>query len=339
MSTSQVPVKELVFQIILNILVFIFFAFDRRLPGIETHQILFYLNYAIAGLILNYVLLPRYLYTSKYWQFTVGTLLIVALVICVEEFILEQIFYPDTRGRRFLGVFYNLLSTLPTLTILVGFKFAWDALRKQREVLELRNSVKESELQYLKSQINPHFLFNNMNNLYAYAVEQSAKTPELILELSSVLRYMLYECKAPYVPLQKEIEHLENYINLSKLQIEGRGNVFVNIGSIPPNYRIAPLILTVFVENAFKHSTSSQTGNIKIKIGVTVNENGQLKFSCDNTFLTQTNTESLDSGIGLENVQKRLELMYPNSHHLNIETTDDQYKTALRIDLDKTPNP
>lgn len=336
MSTLNVPLQELLFQIVLNILVFIFFAFDRRIPGIEAHQLLFYLNYAIAGLIINYVLLPRYLYKSRYLLFTVFMLLIVALVIYVEEFVLEQIFYPDTRGRGFLGVFYNLLSTMPTITILVGFKFAWDALKKQREVLELRNSVKESELQYLKSQINPHFLFNNMNNLYAYAVEQSTKTPELILELSSVLRYMLYECKAQYVPLHKEIEHLENYINLSQLQIEGRGNVFVNIGAIPSNYDIAPLILTVFVENAFKHSTSSQTENIKIKIDVNVNENGRLYFLCENTYLTQTNTESLDSGIGLENVKKRLELMYPNSHSLNILTKYDQYHIDLRIDLAKT---
>lgn len=336
MYTSRLTQKELLFQLVLNSVVFVFFAFDRRLPGIEAHQIFFYLNYAVAGLVINYVLLPKYLYKNRYGPFVVFTLVVVALVILVEEAFLEQIFYPETRGKKFLGVFYNLLSTLPTITILVGFKFAWDALTQQHEVLKLRNLVKESELQFLKSQINPHFLFNNMNNLYSYAVEQSPKTPELILELSSVLRYMLYECKAQFVPLKKEIEHLENYINLSKLQIEGRGKVTVATGSFPTNYRIAPLILTVFVENAFKHSASSQTGNIEIEVRVKVDENGRLKFMCNNTYVQQSNTESLDKGIGLENVKKRLELIYPNSHTLTLHSENNRYKVEVTIDLNKT---
>lgn len=335
-STTHSTINELLFQVILNIIVFVFFAFDRRLPGIEPFKFFFYLNYAIAGLIINYYLLPRYLYKARYWEFAVYTLVVVAIVIFVEEAFLEQIFYPDTRGRHFSSVFITLLGTLPTVTILVGFKFAWDALTKQREVLELRNSVKESELQFLKSQINPHFLFNNMNNLYSYSVEQSPKTPEIILELSSVLRYMLYECKERYVPLKNEIEHLENYINLSKLQIEGRGNVSVEIGNILSNYRIAPLILTVFVENAFKHSASSQTDNISIIVKASMDENGVLHFICNNTFLSQSNTENLDSGIGLENVRKRLQLIYPNSHNLEIKTENETYKVELKIDLSKT---
>lgn len=335
-STAQLPMKELLFQVVLNSIVFVFFAFDRRIPGIEAHQFFFYLNYAIAGLIINYFLLPRYLYKNRYWEFAIYTLVLIAIVIFVEEAFLEQLYYPDTRGKKFLGVFYNLLSTMPTITILVGFKFAWDALTKQREVLELRNSVKESELQFLKSQINPHFLFNHMNNLYSYAVEQSPKTPDLILELSSVLRYMLYECKARFVPLKKEIEHLEHFINLSKLQIEGRGEVNVEIGSIPLNYSIAPLILTVFVENAFKHSSSSQTDDISIDVKAHVDEKGRLNFRCKNSYLTQSNIESLDSGIGLENVRKRLELIYPNSHNLEIKANENLYSVNLVVDLSNT---
>ncbi|MGC1632445.1 MAG: histidine kinase, partial [Gelidibacter sp.] len=321
---------------ILNITVFVFFAFDRRLPGIEPYKVFFYLNYAIAALIINYVLLPRFLYQNRYWEFAVYTFVVAIIVIFVEEAFLEQIFYPDTRGRKFSSVFVTLLSTMPTITILVGFKFAWDALKKQREVLALRSSIKESELQFLKSQINPHFLFNNMNNLYSYAVEQSPKTPEIILELSSVLRYMLYECTASYVPLKKEIEHLENYINLSKLQIEGRGYVNVEIGTIPSVLHIAPLIITVFVENAFKHSASSQTDNISIEVKVRIDDEAVLHFMCQNTYLTQSNTQNLDEGIGLENVKKRLHLIYPNSHKLNIISKNDLYKVDLTIDLNKT---
>lgn len=335
MSTAYSPGKELLFQIILNITVFVFFAFDRRLPGIESHKIFFYLNYAIAALVISYVLLPRFLYKNRYWEFAVYTLVVAVVVIFVEESFLEQIFYPDTRGRKFSSVFFTLLSTMPTVTILVGFKFAWDALTKQREVLKLRNWVKESELQFLKSQINPHFLFNNMNNIYSYAVEQSPKTPEMILELSSVLRYMLYECTASFVPLKKEIEHLENYVNLSKLQIEGRGQVNFEVGSMSFEYRIAPLILTVFVENAFKHSASSQTNHIVIEVDVRMDGPGIFYFRCYNTYLSQSNTQHLNTGIGLENVKKRLQLIYPSSHLLKIKNENGFYEVNLTVDLNK----
>lgn len=333
--TAYYPVKELLFQVILNITVFVFFAFDRRLAGIEPFKVFFYLNYAIAALIISYFLLPRYLYKNRYWEFAVYTLVVSICVIFIEESFLEQIFYPDTRGRKFSSIYITLFSTMPTITILVGFKFAWDALNKQREVLELRNFVKESELQFLKSQINPHFLFNNMNNLYSYAVEQSPKTPEIILEFSSVLRYMLYECRATYVPLTKEIEHLINFINLSKLQIEGRGQAVVDINTIPSAYRIAPLILTVFVENAFKHSASSQTNDISIEAKVQVDPDGILHFTCKNTYLAGSNTQDLDAGIGLENVKKRLQLIYPDSHKLMISSENGYYKVSLTIDLNK----
>lgn len=336
LNSIQLSVQEVIFQVFLNIIVFVFYAFDRRIPGIEIHQLFFYLNYAIAGLIINYYLLPNYLYKNKYIAFIAYVTVIVGLVIFVEEAFLEQIYYPDTRGRKFLGIFYNLLSTMPTITILVGFKFAWDALTKQKEVQQLKISVKESELQFLKSQINPHFLFNNMNNLYAHAVEQSPKTPEIILELSAVLRYMLYECKAKFVPLSKEIQHLENYINLNRLQIEGRGHVCFSTQVAATNYQIAPLILLVFIENAFKHSASSQTENIKIEIQVNLTNKGILQFTCNNTYLEQTNTESLNSGIGLLNVKKRLNLIYPNLHKLNIVKRNNWHKVNLQINLTKT---
>lgn len=334
-SATRFPMKELLFQVVLNVIVFVFYAFDRRLPGIEMHQIYFFLNYAIAGLLINYVLLPRFLYKNRFWEFAVYLVLVVAMVIFVEEAFLEQIFYPDTRGKRFLGVFYNLLSTMPTITILVGFKFAWDALNQQREVQQLKNSVRESELQFLKSQINPHFLFNNMNNLYAHAVEQSPKTPDIILELASVLRYMLYECKARFVPLNKEIAHLEDFINLSKLQIEGRGHVNFSSNITNSSYRIAPLILTVFIENAFKHTASSQTKNIEIDISIDLSTQGVLYFECTNSYHQQTNVKSLDKGIGLNNVKKRLALIYPNLHQLTISTANNLYKVNLSIDLNE----
>ena len=222
---------------------------------------------------------------------------------------------------------------MPVITILTGFKFGWDALVKQREVDELKSIVKESELQFLKSQINPHFLFNNLNNLYAYAVEQSPKTPGIILELSGVLRYMLYECREKYVPLKKEIEQLNNFIQLNELQIEDRGKVSFIAENIKETYQIAPLILMVFVENAFKHSTASQSDNIIINVAITLSDNGILDFVCENSYHKEKNTESLARGIGLENVVKRLELLYPDAHHLGIYDENNFYKVHFPLSV------
>lgn len=328
--------KEVIFQIVLHLLVFIFYSFDRNQPKIEFHQFIFFLNYAFAALIINYFLLPRFYYHKKPFQLLAYMLVVIAAVILVEELVLEKIYFSDSRGQRFSNVFYTLLDILPVITILSGFKFAWDALGKQREVEELKAAVKESELQFLKSQINPHFLFNNLNNLYAYAIENSPKTPEIILELSGVLRYMLYECKEQYVPLTKEVEQLKNFIKISELQIEERGQVNYTTQNIQSGYRIAPLILSVFIENAFKHSTASQSDKILIDVNIQLSEKGILEFICKNSFQPQSNTDNLSNGIGLKNVQKRLELLYPNAHQLNIQNHENLFEVWLSVDLNKT---
>lgn len=336
-ASYRLSIYEVIFQVLLHAMVFVFYAFDHRCSHgaaqVELSEVVIFMNYVVAAAVINYFLLPKYLYKQKYWHFGVYVLVIVASVIFIEEAVLEKIFYPTTKGTNFPGIFFNLTDAMPTITILAGFKFAWDALTKQREVELLQMAVKESELQFLKSQINPHFLFNNLNNLYAHALEQSPQTPDIILELSGVLRYMLYECMDEYVPLPNEIAQLENFVNLSKLQFEGRGEVSFTSGNIRAHDKIAPLILSVFVENAFKHSGSSQSDNIQIAIHIEQNEEGFLFFTCENTFSIESNTSDLSKGIGLENVKKRLKLIYPNAHTLHIGVIENRYKVELKIDL------
>ena len=190
-------------------------------------------------------------------------------------------------------------------------------------------------MQYLKSQINPHFLFINMNNLYSYALEKSDKTPEIILELSGLLRYMLYECKEKFVLLEKEIEHIKNFVNLYKPQIEDRGKVNLELKGIIKNEKIAPLILIVFIEKAFKHSQSSQSGNIQIDINIRIEDDGKFYFQCSNSYHQTTDIEKLDRGIGLRNVKQRLSLIYPNAHTLSIKDQNDLYEVDLLIDLNQ----
>lgn len=324
---------ELVFQLALHSVVFIFFSFDKNKPAIEFHQLVFYANYAIAATIITYILLPGLFYKKKYLLFIISFLLITIMVILIEEYVLEQIYFPDTRGRRFQGLFYGLLDVLPIITILSGLKFAWDLIQKQRELEDMKALMQESELSFLKSQINPHFLFNNLNNLYSYALEGSSKTPEIILGLSSVLRYMIYECRSEFVPLRNELEQLENFVQLSELQVEERGEVVFEMPSSIPDRKIAPLIFMVFVENAFKHSLSSQKDHISIKIKVSFDQDGILNFTCFNSHRQEANNESLSKGIGLVNVRKRLEMIYPAKHQLIIESRTDEYFIKLRLDL------
>lgn len=335
-DTAWASSKEVIFQIVLHLLVLVFYSIDRREPEITVQEIAFYLNYVFFTFFISFYLLPKFYYKKKYLQFSIGVLLAVTLVILVEEMFLESIFYPDTRGKVFGGLFNTLAQVLPVMAILSGFKFAWDASGKQREVDQLKLAVQESELQFLKTQINPHFLFNNLNNLYSYAIENSPKTPDIILELSGVLRYMLYECREKYVLLTKEVEQMENYVKLSEMQIEERGTVNFSSKNIQPNFKIAPLILMVFIENAFKHSTASQSENISIDISLELSDNGKLNFNCKNSFQPQSNTDNIANGIGLENVKKRLKLLYPDAHKLDIQKNQTHYKVNLKLDLNQS---
>ena len=332
-NQNNTILQERFFHVLFILIVFLFYSFDREHPLLELNEIVFFLNYACAAFIINFFLFPKFIYKKKYGYFALYVTILLGCVIVIEELVLEKIFFKDTRGGNFSNIIFTLIDILPPIIVLSGFKIAWDAVARQKEVDELKLMVQESELEFLKTQINPHFLFNNLNNLYVYAIENSPKTPEIILALSSILRYMLYECKVAYVPLNKETEQLQNFVELGELQIEGRGSVLLNNEIVQNSYKIAPLILIVFIENAFKHSASSLTEDILIEIGLKINPEGKLIFSCKNSFQDQSNTQNLSHGIGLKNVRKRLDLIYPNAHKLNIITSDDFYTVELELEL------
>ena len=154
--------KELLFQIVLHVLVLLFFSFDRNTGSIVVHRAIFLLFYALATVGVTYYLMPKFLYKKKYWQFFLGSAIVVSIVIVIEEVVLEPIIFPGTkRADTFPGVYVSLLGILPVMFILSGCKFGWDALKKQAQIDELETTIQESELQFLRSQINPHFLFNN----------------------------------------------------------------------------------------------------------------------------------------------------------------------------------
>ncbi len=324
--------KEILFQIIVHIIVFVFYALDRNADAIQPYRYAYFINFAIAAGFINYIAIPYFYKKKNTVLFLIVVFLFILIAGLIEEFVLEKIFFPGPRSES-VQILWAFKSIIPIVSILTGIKLGWDAITKNKEVERLEHVVRESELQFLKSQINPHFLFNNLNNLYAYALEGSSKTPDIILELSGLLRYMLYECKEKYVPLSKELSQIGNFVNLNELQIEDRGEVSLKINSISGSYDIAPLILIVFIENAFKHSQSSQSDKININIEIDCSDNGQLHFRCSNNYQILSNTEKLDKGIGLANVQKRLDLLYPDRHDLKITSDGTQYEVNLSINL------
>ena len=285
-------------------------------------------------MIINYVLLPKLFYKKKQFLFFIFFSILTVLIILVDEFVLEQIFYPDTRGKYFPGIAFTLLETLPIIFIIVAFKFVWDFNTKQNEINNLKSLVRENELQFLKSQINPHFLFNNLNTLYSYAIENSPNTGATILQLSSVLRYMLYDCKEDYVLLSKEIKNFKDYCSLNELRLGSRGNVsFKTDIKSDENTAIAALILMVFIENAFKHSSISQSENIEIEISIETTQKRVLTFHCKNNYLPLAKKDTEATGIGLENVKKRLKHLYPDAHNLQIVEDQKSYEVVLTMQL------
>jgi len=207
------------------------------------------------------------------------------------------------------------------------------ATKIARDSFLRRQQNKEAELQLLKGQLNPHFLFNTLNNLYGLSVIKSDKLPNLMLKLSDLLRYSLYETKEILVPLENEIKYLENYISLEKIRLEDKTEIqFEKTGDFADK-KIAPMLLIVFVENAFKHLDIT---NKNSKVIVEINSvNKQLIFNCKNTFDVNANQnlEKGKSGIGLQNAKKRLDLIYPNKHQLKIETNNNNYTVNLKLDL------
>ena len=198
-----------------------------------------------------------------------------------------------------------------------------------------------SELQLLKAQVHPHFLFNTLNNIYSFSLENSPKTPGLILKLSSLLSYMLYDCKAEEVSLEKEIEIMKNYIDLEKERYGNKIDISVNIeGDIKDKF-IAPLLLVPFLENAFKHGISEQLETPWLSIDINVK---QFILSCKIVNSKDEITPVSKSGIGIQNVKQRLRFLYPGKHELKLTDEGAFFVVSLVIELvnyriDQTPSP
>jgi sensor histidine kinase YesM len=207
-----------------------------------------------------------------------------------------------------------------------------DARRKEKERLSLTNENLSTEMKFLKSQMNPHFLFNALNNIYSLAQRQSEKTALLVLKLSSMLRFIVYETDAGKIPLQNEVDYIRNFVEFQKIKLEEEPRLEINLEDVRPDVKIEPMLLFPFVENAFKHSNIDDTANGWIQMKLEYN--GQtIRFSCANSKPPRDISKDKVGGIGIDNVKKRLSYLYRGRHHIDIKDEADRFEVLLEINL------
>jgi len=232
-------------------------------------------------------------------------------------------------------VFYSSISVYTIAAIAAIIKLLKQWFTTQQINQSLKQEKLAAELKFLKAQIHPHFLFNTLNNLYALTLKKSAKAPEVVLKLSDLLDYMLYECNVSKVGLDKEITMLENYIELEKIRYGDDLTVDFQIDKASKSVLISPMLLLPLVENAFKHGVSAEINSKWIKINLETN-NGSLQFSIENSKdpKSTNNKETYTEGIGLKNVIRRLELVYKDVHELKVSDNGDSFIVVLKINME-----
>ena len=285
------------------------------------------------------LLYKRWVPRKKYFLFLfTGTLLWISFVI-MRSFLMKTMLHSIPNVAN-LKIDQIILSNLPTYYLfyifVVVFKYLKDLFFIQYRHNQQQKLQMHFELENLKAQISPHFLFNTMNNFYGLAVDNSKRLPDLMIRLSDLLRYSLYETKQEKVSLKDEIGYLRNYIELEKIRLESNLNIEFKVSVVnPEKYQIAPLLLIVFIENAFKHARNILNEAIFISINIYVSEDGILNFTVKNNFNANAKNDFVtEKGIGLENAKKRLDVIYPNENHLLIIDHNERfYNVGLTIHL------
>ncbi|RYU89632.1 histidine kinase [Mucilaginibacter terrigena] len=331
---------QIFWHVLFWVSVITFFVFVAHNGGKSTMQSLLII-FVVFGIVniglfyLNYlVLIPQFLDKKKY---KIYALCVIAAIIAVglSKFGLAVIFKPLTYVRmgKAIGFWQYSFSTSFTSIVFVFLstvlKFTIDWFMNGRIQRDLENQRLSAELSFLKSQINPHFLFNSLNSIYSLAYQKSDTTPEAILKLSEIMRYMLYECNDNKVELTKELQYLQNYIDLQKIRFGNKAFINFDVTGEVTNQHIVPLLLISFIENAFKHGIANDAlSPIKLKINL---EEGNFYFFIQNK--KHTHNRDASGGIGLANVRRRLDLLYPGKYNLDIRDEADTYTCQLSLVL------
>jgi two-component system LytT family sensor kinase len=317
--------------------------------GAEFFWAMAYLPLKIAAAyFVLYFVIPRYFLQKKYVTATIITGLAILIAAVFQRVLDYHYFYPMYHHEWMSGGVFNIskilkttLSIYPAVALAAFIKITKYFYSEESKSKELRQEKLQAELNFLKGQIHPHFLFNTLNNLYALTLKKSENSPEVVLKLSELLSFMLYECNSRTVPLSKELKLIENYIALEKIRYDDRLTItYETEGDVSKN-QIPPMLLLPFVENAFKHGTSDSIDEVWVDIHIKV-EGRSLSLSVNNSNgydTVEKNEFDYQKGIGLKNVHRRLELLYEDHYTLETNDTEHQYSVSLTIELDELLDP
>jgi sensor histidine kinase YesM len=313
------------------------FTFSGVSASDIVYTLLFHISLA-AGVYINLLwLIPSFFQPRRFIYYVVlfagVAVLCTYLNILTFEKIADVLFpgYYFISYYEFRDIFQFVFIYMSAATLLKLSKAWFDIREKERRINQLEREKTEAEMTALKSQVDPHFLFNNLNNLYSLALDGDKRTPELILKLSQTMQYMIYECSDKYVPLEKELEYIANYLDLQRLRSDERARIVLNVEGTASSRQVAPLLFIPFIENGFKHGVKGTAEAPFIHISFHI-EGDELDFRVENNkgrpdeFLRKKH-----SGIGLQNIRRRLELLYPGKHELNIREDDEKFCVHLRL--------
>jgi hypothetical protein len=305
--------------------------------------LLFLPQHMVLSYGIMYLILPRYIIKNRYWEGLAGIAVLILIAALMSP--LTQTFLILPLRKAFdapvnpKNVFHSFMGGLRGSMTVAGFAVAiklvkyWYFKKVENEILE-KEKLK-AELQILRAQLQPHFIFNTLNSIYSLSLKKSEQTPEAILKLSELMRYMFAECNGVTISLKKEIESLHNYIELGKTRFRERLDISVNISGDFENKKIAPLLFLPFLENSFKYGTVELLDHAWISLDLAVRDT-QLKFKLVNgKSPMHGDTDLISNGVGLTNVKKRLTMLYPNAHELRINEDADTFIVLLTLQLEK----
>ena len=331
--------KRYLFQLLfwLGVWSLVWLSVGLELRFIRANGLSFVLQVFLLFVVIYYAV-PKFLLKKKYIYFLLS---IVPLILLAAY--LGTIIGPDPMRRASsapIGAGPPLMASrsfrqllilsIPCLSAILVETFAYAQQKEKSEILSRMELVK-SELKFLKMQINPHFLFNALNNIYALSVTNSEKTQEGISTLSLMLRYVLYDCEQPAVPLQKELEYITNFIDLFKLKSSESFNITFTEEVEDAERLVPPMLFVPFIENAFKHSGIEKRGSSFVDIYLKSKDN-IIEFSVENSLTSELQVKDEQGGIGLQNVRKRLNILYPQTHQLDIRR-EGTFKVDLKMKL------
>jgi sensor histidine kinase YesM len=293
--------------------------------------------------LFNYYLIPNFLLKKRYLVFGLLVLFVGLLSLWIEFLGILGIFlyllikFRSTgQGLPFFldpvlqiaGLYFVIIAGVMIHLIRISFSMQAEKLTLQNRALETENRLRESELNAMRNQFHPHFLFNTLNNLYWLTLNKSDEAPQLVLKLSDLLDYSLYGCKNDRVPVSKEIDYIRNYLDIMKIRFQDTSDIRFNIQGETDGRMVTPLIFIIFVENACKHGLATLTGNAFIDIDIEIGP-AWITFSISNNYHLPEKAPDLPAGIGLVQVKSLLNLTYPEKHKLTIQKDDNQFKANL----------